>query len=98
MKETPMSTPKTVGTQKKLMTTDEFWDFVHLPENENRDFELIRGEVIELSRPRVPHGHVCARFVFRLQQYAERCGHGYVTCNDTGVVLREGPATVVGAL
>jgi Uma2 family endonuclease len=91
-----MTTPSTVGTAKKLMTADEFWDFVHLSENENRDFELIRGEVIEVSRPRTPHGLVCARIVYRLEQYAEKRGLGYVTCNDTGVVLKEDPATVVG--
>ncbi|HEV3384128.1 MAG TPA: Uma2 family endonuclease [Gemmata sp.] len=91
-----MTTPSTIGLAKKLMTADEFWDFVHKPENENRDFELIRGEVIEVSRPRTPHGLVCARIVYRLEQYAEKCGRGYVTCNDAGVVLREDPASVVG--
>jgi Uma2 family endonuclease len=91
-----MSTPPTVGIPKKLMSADEFWEFVHLPENENRDFELIRGRVIEVSRPRTPHGNVCAQIVFRLQLYAQQCGCGYVTCNNTGVVLREDPATIVG--
>jgi Uma2 family endonuclease len=91
-----MTAPSTIRTAKKLMTADEFWEFVHKPENENRDFELIRGEVIEVSRPRTPHGHICAHFVFLLKKYAEQCGRGYVTCNDTGVVLNEAPATVVG--
>lgn len=71
----------TPSTTKKLMTADEFWEFVHRPENLDRDFELIRGEVVEVSRPRTPHGHVCARFVYRLEQYAEQCGQGYVTKN-----------------
>jgi Uma2 family endonuclease len=91
-----MTAPSTIRTAKKLMTANEFWEFVHKPENENRDFELIRGEVIEVSRPRIPHGLICARIVYRLEQYAEKCGRGYVTCNDAGVVLREDPATVVG--
>jgi Uma2 family endonuclease len=84
------------GTAKKLMTADEFWEFVHRPENQDRDFELIRGEVVEVSRPRKPHGHACARLVYRLEQYAEQRGLGYVTCNDAGVVLGENPDTVVG--
>jgi Uma2 family endonuclease len=78
------------------MSADEFWDFVHKPENENRDFELIRGEVTEVSRPRAPHGHICAQFVFLLKLYARQRGRGYVTCNDAGVVLSEKPATVAG--
>jgi Uma2 family endonuclease len=77
------------GTAKKLMTADEFWEFVHRPENLDRDFDLIRGEVVEVSRPRTPHGIICSRLVFRLQEYAERRGQGYVTCGDTGVVLAE---------
>jgi hypothetical protein len=58
------------GTAKKLMTADEFWDFVHRPENEDRDFDLIRGEVIELSRPPQPHGVVASLVAFELQLYA----------------------------
>src|SRR4051812_44329256 len=77
------------GTARKLMTADEFWEFVHRPENLDRDFDLIRGEVVEVSRPRTPHGIICSRLVFRLQEYAERRGQGYVTCGDTGVVLAE---------
>jgi Uma2 family endonuclease len=91
-----MSTPPIVGTPKKLMTADEFWDFVHRPENENRDFELIRGEVVEVSRPTHPHGRVSFRVGMMLELYAERVGRGYVVTNDSGVVLTEDPATVVG--
>jgi Uma2 family endonuclease len=91
-----MSTPPAVGTPKKLMTANEFWDFVHLPENENRDFELIRGEVVEVSRPTHPHGRVSFRVGMIIEQYAERVGKGYVVTNDSGIVLTEDPDTVVG--
>jgi Uma2 family endonuclease len=84
------------GTAKKLMTADEFWEFVHRPENLDRDFELIRGEVVEVSRPRTPHGKVCARLVYRLEQYADQRGQGYVTCNDVGVALSTKPDSVLG--
>jgi len=40
------------------MTANEFWDFVHSPENENRDFELIRGMILELYAERVGKGYV----------------------------------------
>ena len=90
-----MSTPPTVGAAKKLMTVDEFWDFVHRPENQERDFELIRGEVVEVSRPRHPHGRVIMRLGFLIEQYSERIGAGYVV-TDSGLVLEETPGTVVG--
>jgi Uma2 family endonuclease len=78
------------------MTVDEFWEFVHRPENMDRLFELRRGEVIELSRPTRPHGRVCFRVGYLLERYAEQTGFGYVVSNDAGVVLEEDPGTVVG--
>ncbi|MBY0458237.1 MAG: Uma2 family endonuclease [Gemmataceae bacterium] len=84
-----------VGAAKKLMTADEFWEFVHRPENQDRDFELIRGEVVEVSRPRKPHGSIVIRLGSLLDRYAEGVGHGYVV-TESGLVLTEDPDTVVG--
>ncbi len=46
---------RAAATSKK-MTAEEFFDWVHLPENHNRCVELVRGEVIELPRPTKRHG------------------------------------------
>lgn len=89
------TTPPGAPAAKKLMTADEFWEFVHRPENLDRDFELIRGEVVEVSRPRTPHGIIVARICSLLDRYAELVGRGYVV-TESGVVLSEEPATVVG--
>ncbi len=59
------STPG-VGAVKKLMTADEFWEFVNQAENQDRALELIRGEVVVVSRPTKPHGSVCFRVGFLL--------------------------------
>ncbi len=80
----------------KLFTADEFWEFVNRPENANRIFELIRGRVVEMSRPTRPHGRVCMRVGYHLELYAERVRSGYVATDDAGVVLREDPDSVVG--
>ena len=84
-----------VTTAKKLMTADEFWEFVDLPENQDRNFELIRGEVIEVSRPRRPHGSVVVRISSLLDRYAESIARGSVD-SESGLVLSEDPDTVVG--
>jgi Uma2 family endonuclease len=89
-----MSEP-VVTTPAKLITADEFWDFVNRPENENRRFELIRGEVKEMSRPRHPHGRLTIRIGFVLERYAEQVGKGYVV-SDSGLVLAQNPDSVVG--
>jgi Uma2 family endonuclease len=81
---------------KTLMTADEFFDFVNRPENEARCFELVRGEVIEVSRPTRPHGSLCANFSRILGNYAFARKKGYVTTNDSGVVLDRDPDTVRG--
>ena len=83
-------------TSTKLMTAEEFYEFVHRPENVDRCFELVRGEVIELSRPTKPHGVVCIRVGRLLDAYAEQRGSGYVTSNDSGVILERDPDTVRG--
>jgi Uma2 family endonuclease len=93
--EVSMSTT-TPGTAKKLMTADEFWEFVHRPENLDRDFELIRGEVVEVSRPTKPHGPVAALVAFELQLYVRATRKGYVVTNDSGIALGEDPDSVLG--
>jgi Uma2 family endonuclease len=78
------------------MTADEFFDFVNRPGNDTRCFELVRGEVIELSRPTRPHGVICANSVRILGNYTFRKRRFYVVSNDTGVVLERDPDTVRG--
>lgn len=86
----------TATTAKKLMTAEEFGDWVHQPEQANKWFELVRGEVIELPAPMKPHGFVCIRVGQALMAYADQRGFGYVTCNDSGVILERDPDTVRG--
>ena len=80
----------------KLLTAEEFCDWVHLPENDNRWFELVRGEVIELPPPMKPHGVVAIQVGRILANYAEQVGKGYLTGNDSGVILERDPDTVRG--
>lgn len=86
----------TTSTAKKLMTAEEFCDWVHQPEQADKWFELVRGEVIELPPPYKPHGAVCLRVGYVLMAYADQRGFGYVTCNDSGVILERDPDTVRG--
>ena len=80
----------------KLMTADEFWDFVHRPENQGKEYELVRGEVVEMSRPGRMHGFICANVAILLGLYARQRKKGYVCSNDTGVIVERDPDTVRG--
>jgi Uma2 family endonuclease len=78
------------------MTVDQYWSFCQLSENQGRPTELIRGEVVDVSRGNLLHGRLCSRLSHLLEKYAEAAGNGYPAANDTGVVLDEHAGTVVG--
>ncbi len=86
----------TTATAKTRMTAEEFCDWVNQPEQENKWFELVRGEAIELPPPIRPHGVVCIRAAWLLGAFTEQRGFGYLTCNDSGVILERDPDTVRG--
>lgn len=58
-------------TTTQRMTADEFFDWVQLPENEGKHWELVRGEVVEMSLPGERHGFVVLRIGMKLLMYAE---------------------------
>lgn len=82
--------------RKLRMNADDFYEFVNKPENRTRSFELVRGEVIEVSRPRRSHGFIYGNVARILGNYTFRKKKGYVTSNDSGVVLEHDPDTVRG--
>ena len=86
----------TIAEATKLLTADEFYEFVHRPENANKWLELVRGEVIELASPTKPHGFLCANVARLMGNYTYQRNKGYVTSNDTGVIVERDPDTVRG--
>jgi len=86
----------TASVDLKPMTADEFAEFVRLPENENRWFELVGGGVLELPPPMKIHGVVCVNTGTQLHLFVRRRKKGYVTSNDSGVILSRDPDTVRG--
>jgi Uma2 family endonuclease len=83
-------------TPPTRMTAEEFFDWVHRPENRDRHFELERGEVVEMSRPGERHGFVCSNASRILGNYTFQRRQGYVCSNDTGLLLEQDPDTVRG--
>jgi len=78
------------------LTAQEFAEWVHRPENADKWFELVRGEVIELPPPMKRHGAVCMNTGWLLGGYTRQRGKGYLTGNDSGVILEHDPDTVRG--
>jgi Uma2 family endonuclease len=86
----------TITAATKPMTADEFYEWVHRPENANQWFELVRGKVIEMPPPQKRHGFVSVNVGRLLGNYTFRRRKGYVTGNDSGVILEKDPDTVRG--
>ncbi len=54
--------------QPRLYTVDEFEDFVDLPQNTDRRFELINGEIVEIM-PTEEHSLVAGNFYAALREF-----------------------------
>jgi Uma2 family endonuclease len=78
------------------MTAAEFFDWVQRPENQGKHFELVRGEVVEMSRPGERHCLICGNVTGLLYNYLRQRGRGRVLPNDTGIILEREPDTVRG--
>src|SRR5437588_95224 len=87
---------RTATALTKRMTADEFCDWVHRPENANKWFELVRGEVIELPPPMKRHGVAAGNFARLIGNFLCQRRKGYLTSNDSGVILERDPDTVRG--
>jgi Uma2 family endonuclease len=65
----------TIPIQKT--TVEQFEAFIALPENAERRFELIHGEIVE-KMPTIPHGRIAARLTMHLGIYLEGKRIGFV--------------------
>lgn len=59
-------------------TVEAFEAFIALPENADRHFELIDGEIVEKPMPTQEHGRIVMRFGSRLHVFVEDHNLGYV--------------------
>lgn len=57
--------------KKKLYTMDEFLEFVARPENADREFELIDGEITEVMPSRTYNSGFSIRIATRVEVYCE---------------------------
>ncbi len=68
----------------KQVSIDEFWAFVNLPENANRRFELIEGEIIEMAPSSKINSFIASLINHFLMSYALANKSGYITTADGG--------------
>jgi Uma2 family endonuclease len=68
-------------TRQKEMTLEEFIAFAHLPENEERNFELIDREVVEMSPSRARNSELGDVLSFEVRTF---CKQHNLPCHTAG--------------
>jgi Uma2 family endonuclease len=58
--------------------------------------ELVRGEIVMMSRPDPRHGYICLELGGMLREYVKEHNLGRMVGNDSAVVTTRGPDTVRG--
>ena len=72
-----------MALRERLYDIDDLWALYHQPENDGLRFELIDGEIIEMSGPGGVHGRVAIRLGRYLDIFADENAAGIVTV-ETG--------------
>jgi len=78
------------------MNAEEFYDWCSLPDNDDFNWELDRGQPVQVPFGSRQHGFVCANVggVLGNFVYPRRCG--YLCSNNTGVIVERNPDSVLG--
>lgn len=84
-------------SQTKLMTADELDALPTYGPGGDRRYELIRGELKEISPTKPLHGIICARIAFHLFGFVEEHDLGEVFGAETGFLVETDPDSLVGA-
>ena len=68
------------------VTANEFYEFITRPENIERNFELIAGEIVEKMASFTP-SRIAARISHKISSYLDQNDIGYVTGADGSYIL-----------
>jgi Uma2 family endonuclease len=81
-----------LAPEKTLVSADEFWMIVQLPENRDKHLELVDGEIVEMAGGTGgPHGEVGGRIIWWIGNVAIPNNLGRVTSSETCYRLYENP-------
>ncbi len=71
------------------ISAQEFWDFVNLPENADKQFERINGEIVEAMPGNLYSSAIAMTFGFFFMLYLRNNDIGFVTGADGGYNVTE---------
>ena len=85
-----MTTKSDLPARSAPVTSDQL---LQLPDNGTR-YELVKGDLIEMSPASPRHGRIANMIAFLLTQYTRQKNLGVVYAAETGFQLQENPDTV----
>ena len=84
-----------MAVQQRVYDVEAFWQFVCQPENADRHFELINGELVEMPAPGEEHGFIASEIAFHIRLFDSDRKLGILTV-DAGYYSQEDLSTVLG--
>lgn len=81
--------------QQCIFDVDEFWQFVCQPENADKRFELINGELVEMPQPGEEHGFIAGEIAFYIRLFNSDRKLGILTV-AAGYYSQKDRSTVLG--
>lgn len=79
----------------RLLTADEFWEFLIRDGDEDTHYELREGRVTERPLEGQRHGFVCANGCYILWNYLKEGRPGYVCSSNTALLTAKAPDSVL---
>jgi Uma2 family endonuclease len=80
------------AAEPKLLTAEEFM----AADLGDGNYELVRGEIVEMPRRTPEHGRVCVNVGYALDSFGRETGFGYAISNNSAVLTERDPDTVRG--
>ncbi len=73
--------------QARYITAERFLDLLEQPEYQDRSFDLVEGELVEMSKPTVGHGEIVSWLNIKIGSYIVENALGRVCSGDAGFIL-----------
>jgi Uma2 family endonuclease len=76
-----------IDVNLKKMTIAEFYQFVRLPENQSKKYELIQGKVIEMPAPSPLHAYIAGIIYATILRYLQQNPLGFTFPDSVSYIL-----------
>ena len=77
--------------KEQYINAERFLELAQLPQYADRSLELVKGEIVEMSKPTGEHGEITMRLGMKIANHVFENDLGRVTAAETGFILERNP-------